>query len=240
VIETSKERRFSATVQSLKPSVHINEDAKGLERKAENMEIVLDERIESDKDVANLGISVGDFIFFDPRAQVTESGFVKSRHLDDKASVGILLGVIKYLTSNYIIPSQNVNFFFSPYEEVGHGASASIPPKTVEFLAVDMGAPGEGQNSSEYAVCICAKDSSGPFDYDFRRKLVGLCEENHIDYRVDLYPHYTSDANAVLRAGYDVKTGLIGAGIFASHAYERTHRDGILNTAKLLLEYIRS
>lgn len=240
IIETSKEKRFSGTIQTIKPSVHIHDDARGLERKIENMEIVLDERITSDKDVANLGISVGDFIFFDPRTQVTENGFIKSRHLDDKASAGIILGVIKYLSSNNIIPSHKVNFFFSPYEEVGHGASASIPPKTVEFLAVDMGAPGEGQNSSEYSVCICAKDSSGPYDYDFRRKLVGLCEENHIDYRIDIYPHYTSDASAALRAGYDVKTGLIGAGIFASHAYERTHREGILNTAKLLIEYIRS
>ncbi|MHC1719570.1 MAG: M42 family metallopeptidase [Clostridiaceae bacterium] len=240
IIETAEGKEYTGTIQSIKPSVHIHNDVKELERKLENMEIVIDERVENPGDVEKLGISVGDFVFLESRTRVTKSGFIKSRHLDDKASAGIVLGVIKYIRDNNIIPGYKTNFFFSPYEEVGHGASASIPENTFEFLAVDMGAPGEGQNSSEYSVCICAKDSTGPYDYSFRNELTNLCKSGNINYRVDLYPFYTSDASAVLRAGCDCKAGLIGAGIFASHAYERTHKDGIINTAKLLKDYIKS
>lgn len=240
IIETMSEKTYTGTIVSTKPSVHIHSDASDLKRSLENFEIVVDEKVNDKDDVEKLGIDVGDFVFFDTRTQVTKSGFIKSRHLDDKASAGILLGVMKYMIENKIMPQYKTNFFFSNYEEVGHGASAFIPKDTFEFLAVDMGAPGEGQNSSEYAVCICAKDSSGPYDYSFRKNLVDLCNANDIDYKVDLYPHYGSDASAALRAGYDFKTGLIGTGVFASHAYERTHKEGILNTSKLLLEYIKS
>jgi putative aminopeptidase FrvX len=240
IVETSDGKRYEGTIVSIKPSVHIHGDARQLDRKAENMEIVLDERVESADEVEKLGIGVGDFVFLDTRTQVTESGFIKSRHLDDKASAGILIGIMKYMVENKVFPEYKTNFFFSTYEEVGHGASASIPQNTFEFLAVDMGAPGEGQNSSEYAVCICAKDSSGPYDYEFRKRLVDICKEKKIEYKVDMYPHYGSDASAALRAGYDFKTGLIGTGVFASHAYERTHKDGVLHTAKLLMEYINS
>lgn len=241
VIETVDGKTYTGTIFTTKPSSHIHgNEAKQLERKLENMEIILDEKVDSKEDVENLGIEIGDFVFLDPRTQVTSSGFIKSRHLDDKASVGILLGVIKYIVENKIVPPYKTNFYFSTYEEVGHGASASIPQKTFEFLAVDMGAPGEGQNSSEFAVCICAKDSSGPYDYNFRKRLVELCKVNSIDYKIDMYPYYGSDASAALRAGYDFKTGLIGTGVFASHSYERTHKDGVLNTAKLIVEYIKS
>ena len=239
-IENSEGKSFSGTILTIKPSVHIHDDAKDIERKLENMEIVLDEKVSSKKDVEALGIGVGDFIFFDPRTEVTDSGFIKSRHLDDKASAGILIGIIKYMTDNKIVPQYKTVFYFSVYEEVGHGASASIPDDIFEFLAVDMGAPGQGQNSSEYAVCICAKDSSGPYDFGFRKKLIALCKQNSIDYKVDLYPHYGSDASAALRSGYDFKAGLIGTGVFASHSYERTHVDGIMNTAKLVAAYIVS
>lgn len=241
VVETVEGKTYTGTIFTTMPSTHIHgNDAKQLERKLENMEIVLDEKIDSKEDVEKLGIEIGDFVFLDTRTQVTNSGFIKSRHLDDKASAGILLGIIKYMIETNTIPSYKTNFFFSTYEEVGHGASASIPQNTFEFLAVDMGAPGMGQNSSEYAVCICAKDSSGPYDYGFRKGLVNLCKDNNIDYKIDMYPHYGSDASAALRAGYDFKTGLIGTGVFASHSYERTHKDGILNTAKLVIEYIKS
>lgn len=237
-IETTNGITYSGTIFTTKPSVHIHSDAKTLERTIDNMEIVLDEKIESKDDVIGLGIEIGDFIYFDTRTQITSSGFIKSRHMDDKASAGILLGIIKYIKENNIVPEYKTNFFFTTYEEVGHGASASVSENTFEFLSVDMGAPGEGQNSTEYAVCICAKDSSGPYDYEFRTKLVDLCKCNNIDYKIDLYPNYGSDASAALKAGYDFKAGLIGPGVFASHSYERTHKDGILNTAKLIAAYI--
>ncbi|QCX34874.1 M42 family metallopeptidase [Caloramator sp. E03] len=238
IIETCDGKQYTGTVVTTKPSVHIHSDAGQIERKLENMEIIIDEKVNDDKDVVNLGIEIGDFIFFDTRTQITKSGFIKSRHLDDKASAGILLGTIKYIVENNIPLPYTTNFYFTNYEEVGHGAAASIPENTVEFIAVDMGAPGEGQNSSEYSVCICAKDSHGPYDYSLRCKLVNLCKEKSIDYRIDIYPHYGSDASTALRSGYDIKTALIGPGVFASHGYERTHKDAILNTTKLLAEYL--
>ena len=100
-----------------------------------------------------------------------------------------------------------------------------------------MGAPGLDQNSSEYAVCICAKDSSGPYDYAIRKKLIEACKNNNIDYKIDIYPNYGSDASAVLRAGWDTKAALIGPGVFSSHAYERTHFDAILSTLDLVIKY---
>ncbi|MGY0373057.1 M42 family metallopeptidase [Clostridium sp. JNZ J1-5] len=239
-IFTLEDKSFTGTIQTIKPSVHISGDeARDLKRTPENMEIILDEKVFSKADVENLGINVGDFIAFDPRNIITEKEFIKSRHLDDKASVAILLYSINYIINNNIEIPFTTNFFISNYEEVGHGASASIPLETKEFISVDMGAPGPGQNSSEYSVCICAKDSSGPYDYELRKKLVALCKEHEIDYKIDTYPHYGSDASAALRAGWDIRTALIGPGVFASHAYERTHMDSILATLDLIINYCR-
>ncbi|MBU3179598.1 M42 family metallopeptidase [Clostridium psychrophilum] len=237
-IETIDGKTFTGTVQTTKPSVHISgNDARELKRTSENMEVIIDEKISSKKEVEELGISVGDFICFCARTIFTEKGFVKSRHLDDKASVAILLYAIKYIVDNKIELPYTINIFISNYEEVGHGACASIPEKTKEFISVDMGCPGLDQNSSEYSVCICAKDSSGPYDLDLRKKLTQICKEEKIDYKIDVYPHYGSDASAALKAGWDIKTALIGAGIFASHGYERTHMDSILCTLDLTIKY---
>ncbi|MCY6369732.1 M42 family metallopeptidase [Clostridium ganghwense] len=238
IISTLDDKTYTGTIQTIKPSVHISGDeARDLKRTAENMEVILDEKVFTKEDVEKLGINVGDFICFDPRTTFTEKGFIKSRHLDDKASAAILLYTIEYITANNIKLPYTTNFFISNYEEVGHGASSTIPEQTTEFISVDMGAPGPGQNSSEYSVCICAKDSSGPYDYNLRKKFINLCKENKIDYKIDTYPHYGSDASAALRAGWDVRTALIGPGVFASHAYERTHMDSMLATLELILKY---
>ena len=240
-IETVNDKVFTGTIQTIKPSVHISGDeARELKRIPENMEVIIDEKVFSKEDVEELGINVGDFICFDARTTITEKDFIKSRHLDDKASVSVLLYTIKYLIENKIELPYTTNFFISNYEEVGHGASAAIPENTKEFLSVDMGAPGPGQNSSEYSVCICAKDSSGPYDLGLRKKLTQLCKENDISYKIDTYPFYGSDASAVVRAGYDVKTALIGPGVFASHAYERTHMDAMIATLDLVVKYCMS
>ncbi|MEG0774494.1 M42 family metallopeptidase [Clostridium sp.] len=238
-IETAEGKTFEGTIQTIKPSVHISgADARELKRVPENYEVVLDEKVFSKDDVLKLGINVGDFICFDTRTRFTESGYIKSRHLDDKASVGILLYTLKYIVENNIKLQNTINLFISNYEEVGHGACASIPENTKEFIAVDMGCPGLDQNSTEYACCIAAKDSSGPYDLDLRIKLTNLCKKHNIEYRIDVYPFYGSDASAALRAGYDIKTALIGAGIFASHGYERTHMDSVLATIDLIVNYI--
>ncbi len=238
VIETVDQKQFKGTVFTTKPSVHIHGDAKKTERIVENMEIVIDEKVFNGEDVQKLGINVGDFIFLDPRTEIHENGFIKSRHIDDKAGVAIMLGMIFDLKQNRKKPAYTTHFFFSNYEEVGHGASASIPEETKEFLAIDMSTPGEGQSSTEYHATICAKDSSGPYDYDLRKKLVEIAKVHKVKYKVDIYPHYGSDASAALRSGNDFKAALIGPGVYASHGYERTHEDAIKNTLKLGVQYL--
>ncbi|MCY6957023.1 M42 family metallopeptidase [Clostridium brassicae] len=241
IVSTMDDINYTGTIQTIKPSVHINGDeARDLKRIPENMEVILDEKVFTKEDVEDLGINVGDFVSFDPRTIFTEKEFIKSRHLDDKASAAILLYAIEYIHTNKIKLPYTTNFFISNYEEVGHGASSSIPKNTTEFISVDMGAPGPGQNSSEYSVCICAKDSSGPYDYNLRKKFVNLCKSKNIDYKIDTYPHYGSDASAALRAGWDIKTALIGPGVFASHAYERTYMDSMVATLDLVLEYCKT
>lgn len=239
VVETIDGRAYTGTIMTTKASSHVHgEGTKTMERNMDNMEIRLDEKVSTKEDTAKLGINVGDFVSFDPRTIFTESGYIKSRHLDDKAGVASLLGIAKFLMDEKIVPSFTTNFFISNYEEVGHGASASIPDKTFEFIAIDMAAPGEGQTSDEFSVTICAKDSTGPYDYDLRKRLIDLAKENDINYKIDIYPYYGSDGSAALRSGYDIKVGLIGPGVDASHSFERTHRDAIENTIKLGIAYL--
>ncbi len=239
-VETSDKRVYTGTVLTIQPTVHVYEQPAKLERTVQNMEIRLDERVSSRQGVEALGISVGDFVSFAPRVEITPSGFIKSRHLDDKASVAVLMGVAKYLRDNELKPSQTTYIFISNYEEIGHGAATGFPPETKEFVAVDMGAIGDTQASDEFSVCICAKDSSGPYHLGMRNRLVELCKENQLLYKVDIYPNYGSDASAALRAGANIRAALIGPGVDASHSMERTHTDALENTAKLLIAYVQS
>ena len=240
IIHTRNGKKYEGTLQTIKPSIHIyGNNAKNLKRDCKNYEIVIDEIVDKPQDIYNLGIDVGDIVSFDTRVKITKSGFIKSRYLDDKASVAAILDVIRYIKLNSIKPKCDINFLFSNYEEVGHGASSFIPDNTIEFIAVDMGCPGENQNSSEYDVCICTKDSNGPYDYELINKLVDVCKKNNINYKLDIYPNYGSDATAALKSGMDVKFALIGPGIFASHGYERTHISSIIETKKLIINYIK-
>lgn len=240
-IETMSGRVYTGTILTTKASVHVyGDEARKLERTESVMEVRLDEKVKTREDVRALGIGVGDFVSFDPRVTVTESGFIKSRYLDDKASVAILLGVVKYLKEAGTELPFTTHILISNNEEIGYGGNAAIPERTVEYVAVDMGAIGEGLETDEYCVSICAKDSSGPYHYGLRKRFVQLAEENGLHYKVDIYPHYGSDASAALRAGYDIVHGLIGPGIDASHAHERTHKEAFANTAKLLVAYLQS
>lgn len=238
-VRTRDDRRYHGTFQGTKPSVHIDggEVAKQ-ERNQDTTELILDEKVFSKEDVEKLGINVGDFVFVDPRFVSQDNGFIKTRYLDDKASVAILLEAMDQLKAANL--DNTIYFFITNYEEVGHGASAKVPEEVKEFIAVDMGAPGNGQNSSEFAVNICAKDSSGPYDLGIKDRLVDLAEKEAIPYRVDIYNFYGSDASASLRAGHDIRTGLIGAGVFASHAYERTHLESMEATLNLVLAYAKA
>ena len=233
-------RRYRGTVQTINPSVHTSEQMREGKREEERMEVRLDVRTSKREETLALGIDVGDFVSFDPRVEVTETGFIKSRHLDDKAGVAVIFGVLLALKESGRLPAQRTTFLISNYEEVGHGATSGIPKDVVEFLAIDMAASttGEHQNSDEYSVGICAKDSTGPYDLRLRRRLIRLCEANGIPYKVDTYPRYGSDGSAFLEAGGAARVGVIGPGVDASHAYERTHRDSLEATTRLALCYL--
>lgn len=238
-IETSSGKKYTGTILMHQTSVHVYKNAAKLERNQENIEIRLDEVVNNKDDVRKLGIQVGDFVSFDPRVEITNSGFIKSRHLDDKASVAILLQLIKQIKVEQIELPHTTHFLISNNEEIGYGGNSNIPEQTIEYLAVDMGAIGDGQSSDEFTVSICVKDASGPYHYELRKNLVQLAAENKIPYKLDIYPYYGSDASAAIRAGHDIVHGLIGPGIDASHAYERTHQSSIENTTKLLFHYLQ-
>lgn len=239
-IETDSGKSYTGTILMKQTSVHVYKDAGEAKRNDQNIEVRIDEITNSEEETRKLGINVGDFVSFDPRVQVTPSGFIKSRHLDDKASTAILLQLIKHIKSEKIELPYTTHFLISNNEEIGYGGNANISPETVEYLAVDMGALGEGQASDEYTVSICAKDSSGPYHYGLRRHLVQLAKDNNIEYKVDIYPYYGSDASAAINAGHDIVHGLVGPGIESSHAFERTHETSLINTEKLLLAYVQS
>ncbi len=236
-IHTREGKTFTGTILSKSPSVHTYDDARTLERSEKNMEIRIDEQVKNKEEVLALGINTGDYISFDANFEYTKSGFVKSRHLDDKASVAVLLGLLRDMQEENVVPQKNLKLVISNYEEVGYGASW-LPEDITEFLAVDMGAMGDDLNGSEYAVSICAKDSSGPYDYELTNKLINTAKRSEVDFVVDIFPHYGSDVSAALRGGNNIRGALIGQGVHASHGMERTHIKGLENTLKLLEKFI--
>lgn len=230
---------YEGTFQLANASLHVNSESPKAERTYDNMEIVVDEKVFSKEDTKKLGIEVGDYVCFDPRTTITKSGYIKSRFLDDKLSAAILLGYAKYLKDENLTPARQVYEHFTVYEEVGHGGAASIPTDVTEVLSVDMGCVGDGLECKEHQVSICAKDSRGPYTYQVVSNLIEAAKQAELDYAVDVYPHYGSDADVALTAGYDVSHGLIGSGVYASHGYERSHVDGMNNTLSLLIAYLK-
>ena len=238
IVVTRAGKKYEGTLQLINASIHVNGDYNEVKRGWDAMELVLDEDVSSAEDVKKLGISVGDYVCFDPRTRVTETGYIKSRFLDDKLSVGILLGLAKYLKDEGIVPKRHVWAHVTVYEEVGHGGAASVPAGVTEAISVDMGCVGEGLECTERMVSICAKDSRGPYNRDIVCALAAAAEKADAKYAVDVYPHYGSDVEATLSAGWDLRHGLIGAGVYASHGYERSHVEGVENTLRLLAAYI--
>ena len=229
---------YDGTCQLCNASIHVNGSYGDTKRTWDTVEIVLDENVGSAKETRELGIEVGDIVCFDPRTRRTASGYLKSRFLDDKLSVGILLGFAKYLADNNIVPERRVWAHVTVYEEVGHGGCASVPAGITEAISVDMGCVGAGLQCTERQVSICAKDSGGPYSYEVVGKLIDAAKKMDADYAVDIYPFYGSDVEATLRSGVDIRHGLIGAGVYASHGYERSHIDGVMNTMKVLCGYL--
>ena len=229
---------IEGTCQLCNASVHVNGDYSSSKRSWDTTEVVLDEDVSSAADVRKLGIEVGDIVCFDPRTRRTASGYLKSRFLDDKLSVGILLGFAKYVRDNAITLPRRTWVHVTVYEEVGHGGSASVPAGITEAISVDMGCVGNGLQCTEKQVSICAKDSGGPYSYEVVGKLIEAAKRTGADYAVDVYPFYGSDVEATLRSGVDIRHGLIGAGVYASHGYERSHIDGVYHTLKVLCGYL--
>ncbi len=237
-IRSYKGECYRGTFLLNNPASHVNKNLNEAKRSLDNMSIRLDELVRNADDVKKLNISVGDFIFYDTRFEYTSSGFVKSRFLDDKACAAVMIELIKEYAASDSKP--NAGFYFSNYEEVGHGSCVGIPDSATELLVLDMAVIGDGCTGREDAVSICVKDSSGPYDFDVTNKLRKLAIDNKIDFVTDIYPYYGSDGSAALAAGYDVRVGLIGPGVSASHGVERTHEKALDETYKLTKLYIES
>ena len=235
-IHTHSGKVYSGTLLLKNPSVHANKETNSKQRSLDSMFIRLDEEVSSADDTKKLGISNGDIISFDTKYQELESGYIKSRFMDNKAGCYVLMEVARRMKEEG--KSAPVELFFSNYEEVGHGGTCGYAPTIEELLVIDMGVIGDACEGSETACSICAKDSSGPYDYHFRKKLVDLAEANKLSYAVDVYPYYGSDGSAALRAGNDFRVGLIGPGVAASHGMERTHKKGVEATVDLCLAYL--
>ena len=229
---------YEGTCQLINPSKHVNNDYSTSPRSWDTLEIVLDEDVRTKADVQALGIMPGDYVCFEPRFRVTESGYIKSRFLDDKLSSSILLGYAKYLKEEKVKTKRKIYLHFTIFEEVGHGGCAPVPEGVTEAWSVDMGCVGTGIQCTERQVSICAKDSGGPYNYDVVKRQIELAKENGIDFAVDIYPYYGSDVEATLKAGNDIRHGLIGPGVYASHGYERSHKDGVENTFRLIKAYL--
>ena len=235
-IQTRFNQTYTGTILSNSASSHVYEDS-DKQRKENNVVVRIDEKVNSKQDVLDLGIQNGDYIFIEPKFTITESGFIKSRFIDDKASVCVILSVLKYLKENNLKPAYDTFIYFVNHEEVGHGA-ATVDENITEFVTVDMGCIGKDLAGNEYAVSIAAKDSGGPYDYELTTRLIKLAKENNVNYVVDIFPYYGSDVGAAYRSGRDLKGALIGQGVHASHGMERTHLDGCINTMKLLTLYL--
>lgn len=237
-VHTQSGRVVTGTVMNVRQSTHIHGPAlRELRREQATIEVRLDERVFSAADTLALGVAVGDFVSLDPRAVLTEAGYLKSRHLDNKAAVAVFLAATRDLLA--APPAKTVAFHVTTYEEVGHGAATGIPAHTDELIAVDMSVVGEGQNGSEHHVTLCVADSSGPYDHALGNRLRETARRAGIELRTDIYPYYASDGSAAWRAGGDYPVALIGPGVEASHAYERTHLDALRATTDLMVAHVR-
>jgi putative aminopeptidase FrvX len=239
-VHASRGENLRGSILLTKASGHVfGAQVNDLKREDDNIEVRLDARTTKAEETRGLGVEVGDFVSFDPRVEINQ-GFIRSRHLDDKACVACILAAVKALSDTGLQPSQTTTLFISNYEEVGHGAASGFPAGLAELVAVDMAAVGEGQNSDEFHASLCVKDSGGPYHHDLSQSLRKLAEENEIPYKVDIYPYYGSDGEAYWRAGGDVAVALIGPGVDASHSYERTHLDALMATTNWIVAYLLS
>ena len=235
------ERTYTGTVLPLKASGHRWGDEVDTQPVGwAHVEVRVDEPVDDADGLASLGIDVGDFVAFDAEPVITPSGYVKARHLDDKAGIAAALGAFKTLVDHAAVLPVDAQLLVTIAEEVGLGASHGLDDDVAEMVSIDTSVVAPGQASSERTVNIAAQDSSGPFDYHLVRRLAGLCRYHAIEHRRDVYGYYRSDAASALQAGAETRAALIGFGIDASHGHERTHLDGVRRVAELVAVYLQT
>ncbi len=237
-IYTREGKTYSGVLQLHNPSAHVNSDYRDTKRDFSTTEVIIDEDVKSKDDARALGIRNGDFVAFDARTRVTDSGYIKSRFLDDKLCVGIAMAFAKYLKDTGAELIRDTYIHITVFEEVGHGGASSVPQNVTEVISVDMGCVGDGVECTEKEVSICAKDAGGPYHYDVVNGLIDAAKREGAKYEIDVYNNYKSDVEMTLAGGYDIRHGCIGPGVFASHGYERSHKDGVMNTFKVLKGYL--
>ncbi|WP_432537730.1 osmoprotectant NAGGN system M42 family peptidase [Kineococcus arenarius] len=232
---------YTGTVLPLKSSGHTfgdEIDTQGVGWQV--VEVRIDEPVASAADVHALGVQVGDFVALDAAPQITRHGYVKSRHLDDKAGLAACLAALKALRDAELPLAVTAQFLVTIGEEVGFGATHGLAPELAELVAVDNAVVAEGQTSREDHVSVGMLDMTGPFDYHLSRRLHALAREHDIPAVRDVYRHYRSDAAPALEAGMEARAALLGFGLESSHGHERTHLDGLVALARLLVVYLQS
>lgn len=238
-VYTGEGEVYTGTVCRTPNSVHVTEEeirtTIGDFRK--NICVVLDMPVHTAEETRALGIETGDMIALEPRFTMS-NGYIKSRFVDDKACAAVLLNVMKTLRENRITPPRKVLAYFSCYEEIGHGTSW-LPEGVRDILSLDIAPTGPDQNSEEHLVSIFAKDSRFPYHYEMAAELRNTARKAGISYVMDVFtPHYGTDGDVSINAGYDIRHGAIGPGTANSHGYERTHIDGLKNTYALTMAYM--
>lgn len=240
-ILTDSGQRIRGTILPLKASGHVYNELVDTQKSSwDHVELRVDELVHNDQDLADLGIQIGDFVAIDPRPEFAESGYINSRHLDDKAGVAAVLAMIKLIVEEKRELPTDCHILFTISEEVGSGCSAVLHQDVAEMVTIDNATPAPGQNSRETGVTIAMKDQVGPFDYHLTRRLLELCKENSILHQRDVFRYYRSDSASAIEAGNDIRTALVCFGVDASHGYERTHLNSLESLARLLLAYVES
>jgi len=232
---------YRGTILPLKASGHaFNEEVDDQPVNWRQVELRIDAVTHGRADTLALGVDVGDIVAIDAQPEFTDSGFIVSRHLDDKAGVAVMLAALECMLREERTPTVDTWWLFTIAEEVGLGASAVLVPDVAAMVTVDNGTTAPGQNSSEFGVTIAMADQTGPFDWHLSRKLVQLARDHDIPHQKDVFRYYRSDSASALESGADIRTALVTFGVDASHGYERIHQSALVDLARLLIAYAQS
>ena len=232
---------FRGTILPLKASGHtFNEEVDSQPVSWQQVELRVDAIVQNNQDLDKLGINVGDYVAIDAQPEFLDTGFIVTRHLDNKAGVATLLAAAKAIRESGSELPVDTHLLFTISEETGSGASAVLHRGACELVTIDNGTVAPGQTSRESGVTLAMMDSSGPFDFHLTRKLISLCQDYDIQHQRDVFRHYRCDSASAVEAGNDTRTALICFGIDASHGYERTHLNALRSLAELTALYLQT